>query len=126
MLDIVLALIAVGLFFLLWERFKGFRYLILVLFVLMLAFIGYLKYDSYQQIKSAELKEFEQRHQDEMRVEFKKRHPEYDFPCDSTNKKAGDIVPLACIPNWDSLLIDKAIEAEKNGQPLPPPVTPKD
>jgi hypothetical protein len=126
MLQIVLGLIAIGITFFLWERFIGFRYLLLALVVLILGFIGYLKFDSYQQEKKAELKEFEQRYKAEMRIDFKKRHPEYDFPCNDSDKKAGDLVPEACIPDWDDALIDRAIEAEKSGKALPPPIKPKD
>jgi len=123
MLDIVLGLIALWICFLMWERFKAFRYLICAIVAGIVFLVGNDYYHDYQKKKQEEIKEFEERYKMELREDFKKRHPEYLTECDNPQKSDSVGIQCAFLSNNDSL-VDEAIQAEKDGKPLPKPVNP--
>jgi hypothetical protein len=130
-LDIVLGLIAIGIFLFLWERFPTFKiimkWLLIFVVVCLLTFLVYEKYENHQQLQNQLAKKKEDAQKTLLREEFVTRHPEYARKCkENSNKNDKDFFSSTnsfCIlefMSWDSD-IDEAIQAEKEKKPLPPP-----
>ena len=122
MLNIVLGLIALWISFLMWERFMAFRYLIGAIVVGIALVVGNDLYQDYRKREKEKTEELEQRHKIELREEFKKKHPEYRTKCDDPNQTF--VTRVDCLIEGNDSLVDEAIQAEKDGKPLPKPEDP--
>jgi|GEM_PF-6879888 len=84
MANFVLALVAIGIIFFLWERFAGFKWVIISVIAIPAILIAYLvvaeSYEKNEKEKNENLKKIAE-------AEFYKRHPEIKAGCDCTEEE---------------------------------------